>query len=128
MNPVDVTCLTIWEDTGVFLMARMLGNAGTPVTQGTLSTILLNVFDLTDDGDLVYTTNPTISSDVFDTLQTADPRWTADAVGYNFGTTVPPEAFPEGRHEYRLEIVFTPTAGGKFALVVDVNVRNLRSS
>lgn len=127
--PTEILMVTIFEDTGLWLAGRTKGNVGTNITQASISSIALKVFDLEDSNTEVYSAALVVSSTVFDTLQTTalDPRWSKDSRGYNFATTIPASAFPLGR-KYRVEIVFTPTSGEKFAAVAEVNVKELYSS
>ncbi len=119
---------TAFEDTGCSLMDRVYGNAGTAITQATISIIAYKVYEHSSkedaiaavDGTLVAGTasSLTVASVVFDTLQTGAP-WdtTADALGYNFRYDSPAVDRPTGGKWYRHEIVFTPTSGAAFAVV-----------
>lgn len=107
---------TIWEDAGAMLMARVTGNDGAAITQASLSTITYKVFDLKTE---VSTGSLTISSVVFDTLQT-DARWTVDSTGYNFRWDAPASLFTTSGHQYRVEIRFTPASGAIFWAIFDL--------
>lgn len=119
---------TAIEDSGAFLMDRVYGNAGTAITQASISSIAYGVYEhaskadaeTATDGDLVAgaATSLTVSSVVFDTLQTSAP-WdsAADASGYNFKYDSPAADRPTGGKWYRHEIVFTSASGAKFAIV-----------
>lgn len=120
-DPIEVVA---WEDTGLVLMARVLGASGAVVTQATLDSITAKVLDR-DDDSLVATLTVTIADVVFDTLQTADPRWTADTVGYNFLHAIPATALPSPNKEYRVGYLFTPSSGQPFGMAVDVSTRRL---
>lgn len=121
-NPIEVVA---WEDTGLVWMARVLGQDGEAVTQASLDSIVMTSMDL-DDYSSVTTATLTISSVVFDTLQTADPRWTADQRGYNFLYAVPAAAIPSPGKTYRVGLLFTPSSGQPFALGLDVTTRRLQ--
>ena len=127
MSATDRLAVTVFEDTGATIMARIYGNAGTAITQASLSAIVCKVYDLTDN-TLIATRTLTISAVVFDSLQTSDPRWTQDTTGYNFLDAAPATCFPSGGRTYRLEYVFTPASGAAFAMVAEVNTLNLLSS
>jgi len=120
---------SIWEDSGLYLMARVKGNAGVNITVASISAITVYVY-ARDAGTLIATLTPTVSGVVFDTLQTTalDPRWTKDSVGYNFGYAIPAASFPTGGTAYRVEVIFDPASGDNFALVAEVNALALYSS
>ena len=124
----EILKVSVFEDTGAVIMARVYGNAGTPITQASLASIVCKVFDLSDGNTLIATRTLTIADVVFDALQTSDARWTTDSTGYNFLDAVPATAFPNGGRTYRLEYVFTPVSGQPFALVAEVDAVNLLSS
>lgn len=122
---------------GVTLLARILGNAGQPVTQASLSAIAYTVTDLTA-GSNAGSGTFTIADAVFDSLQT-DPRWQEDSAaspgpdgltGYNFLATLPGSLFPliipaaptpyapaPAPHSYQADVAFTPTSGEAFRVV-----------
>ena len=124
----------VFEDGGATVLARIRGNSGAYITQASLSTITYNVYDLDDSDAAVTNGSVTISSSVFDTLQTGDDRWTADSVGFNFAFSLPVAAFPNGAtttnnyRRYRIEIKFTPSSGTVFFLVVEPNARKIIQS
>lgn len=106
-------------------MSRVRGNSGSYITQATLSAITCKVY--TSSGTLVSSPTVTISSAVYDTLQTSDARWTRDSTGFNFLFTVPASAFPSPGL-YRVEFKFTPATGDPFHMVVRIHVLNLLQS
>lgn len=114
-----------YEDQPVTVMSRVRGLSGAYITQASLSAITCKVYNST--GTLVTSPTVTISSAVYDTLQTSDVRWTRDTTGYNFLFTIPATAFPLPGY-YRVEFKFTPSAGDPFHLVVRVHVLNLLQS
>jgi len=118
---------SVWEDTGLTIMARLRGNTGAYILQADFSGIAASVFPIKDaDNPTLNAAALTVSSVVFDTLQTTsdDPRWTADGTGFNFLYTVPASAFATpGKH--RLEIVFNPSSGDDWPLVYTVDVKSL---
>lgn len=119
----EVAKAFVWEDSGAALMARVLGNAATAITQATVSSVTRKVFDL----DGATPTTPvssalTVSTVVFDTLQT-DGRWATDSTGYNFLDAVDDDVFTTGGNRYRVEYVFEPSSGAKFHVVFEVLAR-----
>lgn len=104
---------TGYEGGAIQLMARIYGNAGTVITQSTISSIRLRVYDL-DDTDATYTLTAalTVADVVFDTLQT-DARWTEDSTGYNFRTSIAGSAFPEPKTNYQIQVELTPSSGSE---------------
>ena len=101
------------ENSGVTLLARLLGNGGTPVTQASLASIAYTVTDLNQGTVIVTGSALTISQVIFDTLQLA-PVWTKDAVGYNFLAALPGSLFTNGGDTYQVDVVFTPVTGNPF--------------
>lgn len=117
-----------FEDQGVTLMARIVGNAATNITQATLTSITYTVVDKADPTTLIVSGSAvTISSSVFDTLQT-DARWTADSTGYNFRHTVAASVISTGERTYRIEYKFTPTSGEVFYAVFEITARQIYGS
>ena len=103
------------EDAGFTVLARVMGEGNTAITQATVSSIAYTVTDTTDGG-VSSSGSLDKATTVFDTLQT-DARWTKDSIGYNFRTHIPAAAVPEGDRLYQVEILFT-LDGGTVALVV----------
>lgn len=121
-HPADTLIVTIWEDTGCTIMARIYGNAGTAITQASLTAITCTVSKI-GDGTTVATPSVTISSVVYDTLQTSDPRWTragGDSTGFNFLLALAQTNFPTGEEWYFVDIAFDPVSGADFALCAKV--------
>jgi hypothetical protein len=107
---------------GVTLACMIAGNAGTPITQATLSSIAWKVTRYQVDGKTVDLATGsgslTISAVVFDTPQTTDPRYDI-ADGYNFLATLPASAFQVGGYRHRIAITFVPVSGEQFTQVAD---------
>lgn len=124
-----VTSADIWEDSGATCQARIIGQAGVNITQASLSSITCKVFDLngTTPDTPVATPTVTISSSVFDALQT-DATWSTDDTGYNFSHTLAASIFTTGDHRYRVEYTFTPVTGEAFPVVFELMAQNLRGS
>ena len=122
MAAADIPQVTIFEDSGVTLMARIQGEDAANVQQADITSISRNVYD----GETIVgeSTALTVADVVFDTLQT-DARWTFDATGYNFKDAVADTVFPVGDTVYRVEYLFTPATGAKFHYVREVHTKNL---
>lgn len=112
----------VFEDSGAYLMARIRGTSGAYISQASLGSpggINLRVYeesvvpetDAEDDDAVVATRNLTVADCVFDSLQTSDPRWTADTTGYNFLMEILPADLPKGGKTYRFELKFTNASG-----------------
>lgn len=115
MKATDMLFCSVWEDSSLTLMARITGNAGTNITQASLSALTCRVFDSDDDNEeILPAPTITIAATVFDTLQTSDPRWTVDTTGYNFKFTIPAANFPTGPRRVQWQFKFTPTSGDPF--------------
>jgi hypothetical protein len=112
-----------WEDGSATLYARLAARDGTGALQssglrllkqadfGSPGELSISVFDLSGDSPTAAIVGPTVltvSSVVFDTLQT---DWEADATGYNWRYDLGPTAFPVGGRIYRVELKIT-TSGG----------------
>lgn len=119
----------VWEDSGCALLARVRGNSAANVTQATISSIALSVFDLTSATPDTATTTatPVVASTIFDTLQT-DDRWTKDTTGYNFAYAVPAATLATGGRIYQFEFLLTPSSGEVFHVVFQVETARLRRS
>lgn len=128
-NPADVLHVTIFEDSGFVVLARILGWAGAPITQASITAITCNVYDLTTMS-LVTSPTVTVGSTVYDGLRNSatDPRWTVDRIGYNFAYAVPAAAFPTGDRDYMVEFNFDPTSGDDFPLMCKAFAKNRMAS
>jgi len=113
--------VTIYEDSGAYLMARVLGGDGAAVQQADVSSIAYSVYDM-DDTSSPATGTLTVANVVYDTLQT-DARWTKDSTGYNFGWAAAATLFPTGDKLYLAELLFTPASGEAYHLVFHVRTR-----
>ena len=123
---------TVWEDGGAALMARVVGNSATAITQAAITSISYSVFDLSGTTPNTAITgysavSLTVADVVYDTLQT-DARWTADSTGYNFRHDIAAAVFATGGHRYRIEYKFTPATGSVFWLVYEITAKSLRTS
>lgn len=111
----------VWEDAAATFLARIKGDSGAFITQASLTGITYKVYDRSD-GSAVTTGTVTVSSAVFDALQTSDARWEdeatkGDTTGFNFEFQVPGTAFPKGDIDYQVEFWFDPVTGEDFAVV-----------
>lgn len=105
------------EDASLVVMSRFLAEDREFAVRADCSTITIKAFDVASE-DETYTATLTVSSVVFDTLQT-DAAWDptpADPgddgyTGYNFKHTVPPTAFPDGNRTYQVEAKVTFSTG-----------------
>lgn len=115
----SITVGSVWEDSGVSLMARVLVGDGTAMQQADISSIAYSVYNEADTTSATSTGTLTVATVVFDALQT-DARWTKDATGYNFRWDVPASILATGGATYRFEIAFTPASGEVFHAVFRV--------
>lgn len=108
--------------TGVVLMARIVGADSVPITQATISTITYVVRNTTQATTAQASTSLTVSSVVFDDLQTADDAWSIDSPtspgpdgrsGYNLRFTVPASVLSPtvDLDDYRVDVLITPSSG-----------------
>ncbi len=100
---------------GATVAGLVQGNAGTNITQSTLTSISYAVYRVDSPGIEVLTGSGSlaVSSVVFDTAQTTDPRYGL-AGGYNFLATLPASCFQVAGAVHRVEITFTPVTGEVF--------------
>lgn len=134
MQPIGVVTGTAILNSGVTLLARILGNSGIPITRASLSSISYTVRDLTTPETVATGQALTISSVVYDDLQQSDPRWDKDSEdepgrdgrwGYNFAAVIPAAHFtsytvgsyspyPVTGHRYQVDVKFVPASGQPF--------------
>ena len=110
-----MTCETVTgcvaEDSTFAVMLRLQVD-GVNATQSVLSSITWKAWDERDTATAHASGTLTVSSVVFDTLQT-DGRWSADATGYNFRHDITQATFTDpGR--YLIEYTVTMTGGNSF--------------
>jgi hypothetical protein len=118
--------LVVWEDNSFSLMGRYT-NDGTNIVQADISSIAYKLFDKAAPTVLITSDTLTVSTVVFDTLQT-DSRWDVDTIGYNFRWDVPSTLLTAGGTNYRVELKFTATSGGIFHDVFEPSTRDLLGS
>lgn len=127
-----ITGQAVPGNAGVALMARLVGNDDSLVTQASLSTITYDVYDIQaykDSGDaatqLLSSTALTVSAVIFDDLVQTDDLWTKDGPGnlgtdgrwgYSFKHVIPASTFTiaSSGHRCRAQVLFTPTSGQQF--------------
>jgi hypothetical protein len=115
------------EDGGATLLARIVGNAGTVITQATITSITYQEFKKGTTIDIAVNSPLTVSSVVFDALQT-DAIWTIDSTGYNFSYAAAATEFPDGRETYEWEFKFTPSTGQVFYILYSISTIGLIGS
>lgn len=106
----------VWQNGVAALLARVENINGTGIQQSNLTSIILTSRDKADGMTLIYTVTLTISAVIFNTLQTTDPRWDVDEIGYNFLYVVSGAAFPNPR-VYHLNIQGVFSDGSTYPLV-----------
>ena len=119
MSISDPTLATIYEDTGITCMARILGDDASAITQSTTSAIRVAVFK-NSNTSAVYTASLTVADVVFNSYQT-DARWDYDSTGYNFRYACIASIFADGDATYRVEFKFTPTAGSQYFVIYEID-------
>ena len=113
-----MTTAIIAEGNTFELMSRVdIGGVVTGFTQAAISTITWKAFLESASADTAATNtgSATISTSVFDTLQT-DARWKKDPTGYNFRLPFASGEFVTAG-TFRIEVLVTPAAGSPFLLV-----------
>ncbi len=105
----------LMRKSGATVAGLVQGQAGTDITQGTLTSITYAVYRVDSPGIEVTTGSGTltISSVVFNTPQTTDPRYGL-AGGYNFLAVIPASCFQVAGAVHRIEVTFTPATGEVF--------------
>lgn len=127
MARAQVYDVTAFEDSGITLMARVVGHDASNITQAGISAIEYSVIDKSDNSLIVNGAALAKTTVIFDSLQT-DARWTIDSTGYNFRHALPASALPDGNATYRVEYKITPTSGDVFHMAFDVETLSLLAS
>lgn len=119
----------VWEGATAVFLARVQAADGALITQSSVSSIAVRVFNKTPSSSKTPTLNTTanVATTIFNTLQ-LDSRWTADSLGFNFEFKTPPSAFPIGGRIYMIEILITATNGDILPVVFEVQAGNLFTS
>ena len=126
MPQATITEKIIFEDSPAQCLARVVGNDGSAIQQGDYGAITYAVFE-EDTTTAISTGTLTVADVVFDSYQT-DSRWTVDATGYNFRTTIPASDFTAGDGVYRIEFKFAPTGQEQFFVIFQVTTIEVRTS
>ena len=106
--------------TAVTFMARLMSGS-TAVLQADVSTIKLYVYDTLGSLPTTSITAPlslTVSTSIYDTLQTDDPDW-IDSLGYNFKYTLADDVLVTST-TYRVEIVADLVTPGEVVQLYNV--------
>lgn len=112
---------TVFKKGTVTCMARIVGDAVTPVEIADISAVSYSI-SLLDSHDIDSRTEISGHQDVaitpgdvlFDSLQNNDDRWVIDPIGYNFLHTIDittSEAFALAGRDYLVEYRLTPVEG-----------------
>ncbi|QNN24348.1 hypothetical protein HED60_19410 [Planctomycetales bacterium ZRK34] len=123
----DIVRGIVFENSAVITLARIRKNTGDNAQQSDISSITCNIYDISDTSAAQSTPSVTVSSVIYDTLQT-DSRWTADSTGYNFAHEIPAWALWKGDTTYRIEYLFTPASGEAFYAAYEVSTIQIFSS
>ena len=116
-----------FEDGAVVLMARVQNASAANITQASVTAITYAVYDVQQNTTVLASTSLTVSSVVFDTLQTPS-IWTKDTTGYNFRHDPAKTTLPNGGKVYRFEYLIDPTSGEDFWIVFEVTTQAIRTS
>ena len=99
------TLATIYEDTAITCMARIMGDDAERIEKDDVTSISLKTF-LNYGTTATNTIVPVVDTSIFDALQT-DARWTKDSTGYNFRYQIDEVVFDTGDSTYRCEFKFS---------------------
>lgn len=118
---MPITQGQIIQNSAVELLARVIGQDGSPITAADVSTITCTIYDTTT-GSSTGNVSLTTTDVVYDTLQ-LDARWTADQIGYNLAIGLDGNNFPTGGTVYRVECTVTPNDGSTYKLLWELNTQ-----
>jgi hypothetical protein len=120
------TRATIYEDTAITCMARIMGDDAAPIVTADVTSITLKTFLNYGTTATTTTVIESFTNIIFDTLQGSvavpDARWTKDTTGYNFRYQIPESVFDTGDSTYRCEFLFDLTDGSQPDLFVIFSV------
>lgn len=127
-----ITSWTVNEDGDFVCLARILGAAGTLITQSSVTSIALTVTALDEHGRAetvtVNGTTVTVATSVYDTAQTDSTLWPnpPHTSGFNFKYQVPASAVPTGDTDYAIKFTFTmASSGGTIQLTFRVRANEI---
>jgi len=126
MSTATITKATVFEDSGISLLARIVGQDGANITIASITAITCKIFNTRTKVEL-STPAVVVADSVFDLLQT-DSRWSADLTGYNFRHDLLATALAAGNGLYRVEYKFAPVVGENFHVLFDVATIDLMGS
>lgn len=110
-NPNRISRTSGPKNNGLFAMSRAKKASGAMIQQSDVTSIAYRVMDADDSTATASTGSLTVSSVIFNTLQTTalDSRWpsNAPAAGYNFGGTIPGSAFSSSSTRYFVTVTAT---------------------
>jgi len=115
------TRATIYEDTAITCMARIMGDDAERIVTADVTSITLKTFLNYGTTATSTTVIESFTNIIFDALQT-DDRWTKDTTGYNFRYQIPESVFDTGDSTYRCEFLFDLTDGSQPDLFVIFSV------
>ena len=124
MSATTTEAASVWEDGDVVLMARVTNTSATNITQATISSGVVKVYDKTGaqvGSDITLV----VANTIFDSLQT-DNGWPF-STGYNFRTTITGATYFGSVGTHCVEVLLTPSSGSDIAIVYDITVQNLKS-
>lgn len=116
----------VYEDSTFALMSRFEVDGANGVQADCVS-IQMKAWKATDFDDTVLDAALTVSSVVFDSLQT-DGRWTRDSTGYNFRYDVADTICTVAGALYLFEAVIETSGGSLPPLTWEVTCKETRSS
>ncbi len=122
-NVAEPLVCTVWEDSGLTILARIHNKAGTLIAPGMLTKVELVAVE-TRSKVPTLPLDEIAAADCVLASPTTDARWTKGG-NFNFEYEVPVEAFPRGGRQVAVEFYFTPTSGARFPLVVHADVKTL---
>jgi hypothetical protein len=106
----------VWQNAGAAFFARVTGTLGTNITEASILSIAAKVMDVSVNPPVLVASINVPLTAISDTLVANDPRWTQDALGYNFLYSIAHTAFPVGNNPYLVQFVFTPVTGEPFPI------------
>ena len=115
------TRATIYEDTAITCMARIMGDDAAKIVTDDVTSITLKTFLNYGTTATSTTAITSFTNIIFDDYQT-DARWTKDTTGYNFRYQIPESVFTTGDSTYRCEFLFDLTEGSQPDLFVIFSV------